>query len=276
MKTLVLFIWKHSFFFLFLLLEGIASMLIVSNNSYQRSGFINASNGFTASILSFSNNITHYIGLVDANEKLAAENARLRSLLPQSYLKIDSTHTQIMDSIHQQLYRYQDAEIISNSFQKRNNYLILNKGRKEHIKPMMGVITDNGIVGIVKDVSENFCTVMSVLHSKLALDVKIKNNGYTGTLVWKGGDYTIGNVQNIPSHVHIHKGDTLLTSGNSSIFPEGIMVGTIQDFSLNQGDNFFKINLKYSVNYNKVKYVYIVDNVVKEELIELKNQTENE
>ena len=276
MKTLVLFIWKHSFFFLFLLLEGIASLLIVSNNSYQRSGFINASNGFTASILSLSNNFTHYIGLVDANEKLAAENARLRSLLPQSYLKLDSTQTQVVDSIHQQLYRYQDAEIISNSFQKRNNYLILNKGRKEHIKPMMGVITDNGIVGIVKDVSENFCTVMSVLHSKLALDVKIKNNGYTGTLVWKGGDYTIGNVLNIPSHVHIHKGDTLLTSGNSSIFPEGIMVGTIQDFSLNQGDNFFQINLKYSVNYNKLKYVYIVDNVVKEELIELKNKTEDE
>jgi rod shape-determining protein MreC len=261
---------------LFLLLEGIAALLIVSNNNYQRSSFINASNGFTASILSLSNNFTHYIGLVSVNEDLANENARLRSLLPQSYLKHDSTHYETIDSVHQQLYRYQHAEIISNSFQKRNNYLILNKGEIEHIKPMMGVITSNGIVGIVKDVSENFCTVISVLHSKSALDVKVKNNGYTGTLVWQGGDYTIGNIQNIPSHVHISKGDTILTSGNSSIFPEGIFIGTIQDFNLKPGDNFYNINLKFSVNYNKVRYVYIVDNVVKEELIGLKNTMDDE
>ncbi len=276
MKTLVLFIWKHSFFFLFLLLEGAAALLIVSNNNYQRSSFINASNGFTASILSLSNTTTHYIGLIKVNEDLANENAHLRSLLPQSYMKFDTTQYEAIDSVHQQLYHYQHAEIISNSFQKRNNYLILNKGEKEHIKPMMGVITSNGIVGIVKDVSRNFCTVISVLHSKSALDVKVKNNGYTGTLVWQGGDYTIGNVQNIPSHVHINKGDTILTSGNSSIFPEGILVGTIQDFSLNPGANFYNIDLKFSVNYNKVKYVYIVDNVVKQELIELKNTMDDE
>ncbi len=276
MKTLFLFIWKHSFFFLFLLLEGIATLLIVSNNGYQRSSFINASNGFTASILSASNNITHYIGLQKVNEDLATENSRLRGLLPQSYMTHDKIYYEIVDTSYQQLYRYQHAEIISNSFQKRNNYLILNKGEREDIKPMMGVITSDGILGIVKDVSTNFCTVISVLHSKSALDVKIKNNGYTGTLVWKTVDYTLGNIQNIPSHVQINKGDTVLTSGNSSIFPEGLLVGTINDFSLEPGANFYDITLIFSTNYNKVKHVYIVDNVVKEELIQLKNSTEDE
>lgn len=276
MKTLVLFIWKHSFFFLFLVLEGIAALLIVSNNGYQKSSFINASNGATASILSVSNNLTHYIGLKNANEELAMENARLRALLPQSYLNNDEKHYEAIDSSHQQLYRYQHAEIISNSFQKRNNYLILNKGERLNIKPMMGVIASNGIVGVVKDVSENFCTVLSVLHSKSALDVKIKNNGYTGTLVWDGNDYTIGNILNIPSHVNISKGDTLLTSGNSSIFPENILVGTIYEYSLNPGDNFYDITISFSTDYNKVKFVYVLDNVVREELIQLKDLMEDE
>jgi rod shape-determining protein MreC len=276
MKNLILFVWKHSFFFLFLLLEGIAAFLIVANNSYQRSAFINASNGFTAGILSVSHNFTRYIGLVEANETLSRENARLRSLLPQSFLKHDTTKTVVKDSLHQQIYQYRNAEIISNSFQKRNNYLILNRGLQDSIRPMMGVIAPNGIVGIVKDVSDNFCSVISVLHSKSALDVKIKNNGYTGTLVWKGGDYTIGNVENIPSHVKIHHGDTVLTSGNSSIFPEGILVGYITDFDLKPGANFYTIHIKFSTNYNKVRNVYIVENVLKDEMVQLKQQTEDE
>lgn len=276
MKTLLLFVWKHSFFFLFLLLEGIASLLIVSNNGYQKSSFINASNGATASILSVSNNLTHYIGLKTVNEELAKENARLRGLLPQSYLNNDKIYYEVSDSSHQQLYRYQEAEIISNSFQKRNNFLVLNKGESMNIKPMMGVITSNGIVGVVKDVSKNFCSVISVLHSKSALDVKIKNNGYTGTLVWNGNDYALGNVLNIPSHVIINKGDTILTSGNSSIFPEDILIGTIHDYSLNPGDNFYDITLSFSTDYNKVKFVYILDNVVREELIQLQDKMKDE
>jgi len=276
MKTLLLFIWKHSFFFMFLILEGVAALLIVSNNNYQRAGFINASNGFTASILSASNSFTHYIGLIETNESLAKENAQLRELIAANQNKHDDSIYDFSDSIHQVHYRYQEANIISNSFQKRNNYLIIDKGLASHIEPSMGVITSNGIVGIVKDVSENFSTVISVLHSKSAIDVKIKSNGYTGTLVWQGQDYTYGKVKNIPSHVHITKGDTITTSGNSSIFPDNILVGTISNFQLDDGASFYDIELKFSVNYNKVKHVYIINNTLKEELIELKTLNEDE
>ena len=276
MKTLVLFIWKHSFFFLFLILEGIASLLIVSNNNYQRASFISASNGFTGSILSASNSLTHYIGLVDANEVLAKENARLHELLTTAEMQIDDSLYQYTDRTHQQHYRYQNANIISNSFQKRNNYIILNKGTLSGIQPAMGVICADGIVGIVKDVSNNFSSVISVLHSKAAIDVKIKSNGYTGTLVWPGNDYTLGKVNNIPSHVHINIGDTIITSGNSSIFPENILVGTISDFQLDDGASFYNISIKFSVNYNKVKHVYIIDNTLKDELISLKKLSEDE
>lgn len=276
MKTLLLFIWKHSFFFMFLLLEGVAALLIVSNNNYQQSSFINASNGFTASILSASNSLTHYVDLVGVNENLAQENARLHNLLDLARIQNNDSIYKHDDSLHKKHYYYQEAEIISNSFLKRNNYLYLNKGTLFNISPSMGVITSDGIIGIVKDVSENFCTVISVLHSKTAIDVKIKRNGYTGTLVWQGHDYLYGTVHNIPSHVIINLGDTITTSGNSSIFPDNIMIGTISDFQLDDGASFYDIKLKFLVNYNQVKFVYIVDNTLKDELNNLKKMNEDE
>ncbi|MCK5857308.1 MAG: rod shape-determining protein MreC [Bacteroidales bacterium] len=276
MKALLLFIWKHSFFFMFLVLEGLAAFFIVSNNSYQRTSFINASNGFTSSILSASNSFTHYIGLTETTERLAHENARLRQLLPASQIrKIDDGFVIDSSNVNQH-YRFQAAEIISNSFQKRNNYLILNKGILAKVKPSMGVVSAEGIVGIVKDVSKNFCTVISVLHSKSAIDVKIQRNGYTGTLKWDGKDYNYAKVMNIPSHVHLELGDTITTSGNSSIFPNNITVGTIDKFDLKKGASFYDIQLGFSANYNKVRFVYIVDNTLKEELQELKNMTVDE
>ena len=276
MKSLLLYIWKHSFFFMFLLLEGVAVLLIVSNNNYQRSSFINASNGFTASILSASNSLTHYVDLVGVNENLAQENAKLHNLLDIAQTQNNDSVYKLDDSLQRKHYYYQEAEIISNSFQKRNNYLYLTKGTLFNISPSMGVITSEGIVGIVKDVSDNFCTVISVLHSKSAIDVKIKRNGYTGTLVWQGQDYLYGTVQNIPSHVIINLGDTITTSGNSSIFPDNIMIGTISDFQLDDGASFYDIKLKFAVNYNQVKYVYIVDNTLKDELNNLKKTNEDE
>jgi len=276
MKNLLLFIWKHSFFFWFLILEGVASFLIVSNNSYQRTSFINASNGFTASILSASNKLTHYIGLSETNDELAKENAQLRELITNCQNILGENIYEYSDSIQQLHYRYQNAKIISNSFQKRNNYLIINKGSKSGIKPLMGVITSSGIIGIVKDVSDNFSTVISVLHSKSAIDIKIKNNGYTGTLVWPGQDYIFGKVKNIPSHVHLTIGDTITTSGNSSIFPDHILVGTISDFQLNKGASFYDIEIKFSVDYNKIKHVYIINNTLKDELNKLKALNEDE
>ena len=261
---------------MFLILEGIAALLIVSNNNYQRSAFINASNGFTSSILSASDNITHYVGLVETNESLAHENARLRELLSSAKIRPNDSIYLINDSIHKQHYRYQSAKIISNSFQKRNNYLVLNKGSLYNIKSTMGVISPDGIVGIVKDVSDDFCLVISILHAKTAIDVMIKSNGYTGTLVWSGKDYMYGEVKNIPSHVQVNIGDTITTSGNSAIFPADIIVGTISDFQLDDGASFFDIKIKFSVNYNQVKYVYIVDNTLKEELINLKKLSKDE
>lgn len=275
MKNLILFFIKNSFFFLFLILEIIAFLLIISNNSYQRSSFISASNGFTSGILSFTSNAADYIGLKSENEKLTKENSRLRSNLKESNLWSNDTFSLRIDSIKQQFYTFKEARIISNSFQNRNNYLILNKGRVNGVKIEMGVISSNGIVGIVNNVSEHFCSVISILHKKSAIDVKIKSNGYTGTTYWPGGDYTHCELKNIPSHALISKGDTLVTSGNSTIFPPEIPVGYIDEIELKNGHNFYDISFKFSVDYNKLSHVYIVDNILNTELKKIK-EVQNE
>ena len=270
MRNLIHFFVKNIFFFLFLFLETIAFFLIVANNSYQRSAFISASNGFTSSILSTVSNATDYIGLKDENLRLAKENASLRSMLKESNLWSDTAFKSFDDSLRHQFYTYKEAQIISNSFQNRNNYLILNKGRIDGIETEMGVISSNGIVGIVNSVSKHFCSVISVLHSKSAIDAKITSNGYTGTIYWSGGDYKLGDLKNIPSHTEFSKADTIVTSGNSSIFPPEIPIGYISDFELRAGQNFYDISFNYSVDYNNIHNVYIIHNLRKEEIKEMK------
>ncbi len=270
MRNLINFLLKYSFFFVFALLEIIAFSLLISNNSYQRTAYLSASNGFTAGIHSKISLFTDYIGLKEENKTLASENAFLRSQLKESNLWKQDSFIQYADTQKTQFYSYIQSQIISNSFQSRNNYLILNKGTADGVETEMGVISSNGVVGIINSVSEHFSTVISILHSKSAVDAKITSNEYTGTCFWPGMDYQLGELKNIPSHVKLQNGDTVVTSGNSSIFPPEIPIGYIKDFSIKAGNNFYKINLNYSVDYNKLNHVYIIHNFLKEELNTIK------
>ena len=270
MRNLINFLIKYSFFIIFIILEVVSFSLLVSNNSYQRSAYITASNGLTAGIQNSLSEVTDYIGLKEENKILASENAHLRSQLKESNLWASDSILEFSDSQKTQFYSYTQAQIISNSFQNRNNYLILNKGSKDGIEKEMGVISSNGIIGIVNTVSENFCSVISILHSKSAIDAKITSNEYTGTCYWPGVDYQIGELKNIPSHTKFKIGDTIVTSGNSSIFPAEIPIGYIHNFELRPGRNFFDIQIVYSVDYNKSNHVYIIHNLHKEELLKIK------
>ncbi|MBP8042284.1 MAG: rod shape-determining protein MreC, partial [Bacteroidales bacterium] len=133
-----------------------------------------------------------------------------------------------------------------------------------------------GVAGIVKDVSANFCTVTSVLHSKSKISAKIKKNNYIGTLVWEGGDYRLANLKDIPTHVKIASGDTIVTSGYSLIFPGGLMIGTVYFYDSNKDNDFYNIKIRLSTDFNKISYVYIVKSLMKPELEELKIKTQND
>lgn len=267
MYNLIIFIKKRANFFLFIFLELICFALIFRNNSFQRSAFINSSNTLSGNILSLVADVREYLYLKEVNEQLAAENARLHGLSPESLNKTlaQNQTISVSDTLLKQQYTYIQSKIINNSVNKRNNYITLNKGSKHGIKPEVAVISSNGIVGITKDVSENFTSVLSVLNKDAKISAKIKKNNYFGSMSWDGDDYRFGTLTDIPTHVNVKVGDTIVTNSFSSIFPENILIGTIYLVEKDEGGNFFKLKVKYSTNFKNVTHIYVVTNLLKDE-----------
>ncbi len=265
MRNLFILLWKYNNFILFLLIEVFCSYLIVQNNNFQHASFVNSSNKVAANVHGVVSDITDYLNLRSINDALSRENAGMHSLMPDLFY-IDSVQkTLVNDSLYVQQYTFMPAKVINNSTNRRNNYLTLNKGSNQGVKPEMGIISSHGIVGIVKDVSPHFCTVMSVLHKDSRISTKIKKSGYIGSLVWDGysADYAI--LKDIPKHVKLAIGDTLITSSFSAIFPEGVLIGTVSKFDPKSGDNFYSIEVKLTTDFNNLSYVYVITNILKEE-----------
>jgi rod shape-determining protein MreC len=269
MRNLFYFLWKYNFFIFFLLLEVVCALLIVRNNNFQQASVFNSTNRVVTEVNSVVSSITGFINLRTTNDALARQNAGLKSLIPDVYY-IDSVLSQVKnDSIYLQQYTFINSRVINNSVNRRNNYLTLNKGSNHGVRPEMGVISGDGIVGIVKDVSDHFCSVMSFLHKDSRISARLKNTGYIGSMVWDGYDETRASLKDIAKHVKVSRGDTIITSSFSAIFPEGILIGIVTDVNPDTGDNFQEITVKLSTSFGKLSYVYIVTNLLKEEQLAL-------
>ena len=275
MRTILLFFYKNHFVFIFLLLEMVSVGLVVQNNSYQKSSFLNSTNFIASNVLFSYSKVSGYFGLKRTNLILAEENARLRSQSVLSFAKYQNNHLVYRDTIYKQQYSFLNASVINNSINKRNNYLTLNKGSDHGIKMEMGVISSNGIIGVVKEVSPNFCAVLSILHQEFRVSSKLKNQGYFGSLTWDGIDYTIGNLNDIPNHVKVVEGDTIVTSGYSSIFPDGIIIGFVKSIAKQPGDPYYTIQVQFSDDIKKVSQVYVINNLFKEEKQNIENSADN-
>ncbi len=269
MRNLFNFIVRHYFFFLFLFLQVVAFTLIFQNHFYQRSAFINSANYLTGNIYETRSNIAQYFNLKSINEELARENNALLENIQGSYLKTDQQVFTFDDTLYRKRFDYINARIINNSVRNRNNYITLNKGRNHGVKPDMGVITPRGVIGIVKEVSSNFSAVISLLHSEMQVSAKIDKNNHLGTMVWEGYDHEKATLKYIPPHVQLEEGDTIVTSGFSHIFPEGIFIGTIAGFEIRKGDNFFTIEIDLAADFNNLNHVNVVTNLYRNELMEL-------
>lgn len=276
MRSLLIFIWKHNFFFLFLLLETISVGLIVRNNYYQQASFINSSNYASASITQSYNNITDYFSLKQTNEILADENARLRSSHKSAFTNKYPVSSLVNDTLLRTKYEYLKAKVVGNTTNRRNNFITLDIGFKQGVTKDMGVISSNGVIGIVKDVSENFSSVMSLLNSKTIISSKVKKDGSFGPLTWDGRDYSLATLTDIPAHVRLAKGDTIVTSGYSSIYPENVNVGIVDSFEQKKGDFFYTVRVKLSTDFKKINYVYIVKNLIKQEQDELEMKSQKD
>ncbi len=265
MGNLIRFLSKNSFVFLFLFLLFVSFVLLVQNNNYQSSKVFNSSNFLIGNLYSTVNNVNDYFNLKEVNAELAEQNAKLQSLQIGSFSKLYGSVINVNDTMYAQKYVYTSAKAINNSTNKRENYITINKGSANGIKAGMGVISAKGVIGTVKNVSKNFCSVMSVLHEKNAVSAKIEKSGYIGSLVWELGNYRIAQLKDIPNHVNLSKGDTVVTSGYSSVFPEGEMLGVVREFDLPEGNNFYNIQIELSVDYKKLSHVFIVKSLMKKE-----------
>lgn len=271
MRNLFKFIIRYHVTLLFIVIEFFSLFLTIQTNSFQRASFINSSTEISGHIYSWFSSVTEYLSVKEENDKLALENIALRKLLKANYINNFITLKTVNDSLYKQKYDYFPAKIINNSVMHQNNYLTLNKGYNQGVRKDMAIINPQGIVGIVKDVSPNFAIVIPAININAHISAKIKKWGCFGTISWDGVDYRKAQLNEIPFHIKLTKGDTLVTSGYSSMFPEGIMVGTISDFDLNDGKDFYNINVNLSTDFMSLNHVYVICNLYKDEQKELEN-----
>ncbi len=280
MRNLFAFIYRFRAFLVFVLLEVLCVYLIVRYNTYQGAAFFNSANKYVGQVLEYQSGITDYFRLTSINNSLARDNAALREELMQfrgqeisdSTAVLDTTFYAATDSSHTAPYVLHASRVINNSVRRMNNYLTLDVGTADGVKPGMGVISANGVVGRVKTVSKNFATVTSVLHSQMLVSAKIKKDNTFGTLKWTGGDYRTAMLDYIPLHVNPAKGDTIVTSGFNTVFPGGILLGTISSVEKEQDKSFYTIKVKLAVDFAQLSYVYVVENTTMHEQEDLEQQ----
>lgn len=276
MRNLILFFTRNYYVILFLLLESLSLFLFFQNNHLQRAHFLNSSNAIAGNIYNMYSEVTQYFSLREQNEKLSEENSILRNQLRELYINELKAPVHIKDTLHNKQYIYYSAKVVNNSTNRRNNYLTLNIGSSHGVKEGDGVIASDGVVGIVRTVSDNFSSVMSCLHVNVRVPVVIKKFNEFSILQWDGRSEEYSRLSApIPSHLEISKGDTVVTSG-SGIFPEGIMAGTIESFEKIAGNTFYDVTVKLSTDFSQLKYVMVVHNLLREEQVKLEQSSQHD
>jgi rod shape-determining protein MreC len=281
MRNLFAFIYRFRAFLIFVLLEALCIFLIVRYNTYQGAAMFNSANTYVGQVLEFQSGVTDYFRLASVNSTLAQENAVLRQELMYYRKEAESDSTDLLDttffasndSSKTEPYILHTGRVINNSVRRTNNYLTLAVGTLDGVKPGMGVISPNGVVGRVKTVSRHYATVTSLLHSQMLISAKIKKDNTFGTIKWVGGDYRTALLDYIPLHIKPEVGDTIVTSGYNTVFPEGIKIGTISKVERELDKSFYTIRVQLAVDFAQLSYVYVVENPRKPEQDSLELET---
>ena len=242
--------------------------MIINQGTFQNSVFHNATTNVASVFYTQISNIADYFSLNKDNKNLAAKNAELQrkvSNLEDFIARKNYESTLYEDTILKVI----PAKVVNHTVDKINNYMIINKGRKDGITENMSVINTEGVVGVVQSVSENYAVVISILSSKLKISGKFKKTGYLCSVFWNGISPYTGSVINIPEHITAAVGDTIVTSGYSSIFPENIMIGTVKNVSLNTSTAWNDLTIEYATNFMSIRYVNVIVNSHFEELLNL-------
>lgn len=270
MRNILNFIIRYSKWFVFTFYVLMSCILLVDNNIYQQSVYLTSANGFTGGVYGIWSQVAGYFHLKTINESLQASNADLQNQVLNlksqiAELKIHRDDT-LMNPQDRQRFDYVSAAVINNNTRHPRNYFTINRGRLDGIKPGMGVVDQNGVVGIVNVTGDHMSRVISLLNETQRFSVKLKGSSFIGSLNWRGRDATIGYVEEIPRHAVYKTGDTIVTSGYSTTFPEGIPIGVVLNRVHSNDDSFFTFKVKLISDFKALSSIRVIKDVYKSEI----------
>ena len=270
MQQIFNFIFKNSYRLLFLLLLGVSLVLTIQAHSYHKSKVISSANFLTGGVYEKINNVSEYLNLKSQNEELALENARLKSILFNAKDTTSIPKTDTIKGVNKANIIV--SKIIHNSYNSYENYLTINSGETAGIKPDMGVVNSAGIIGVIDKTSKNYATIISILNVKSQINAKIKKSNHFGTLKWDGKSTGFVQLIDVPRLASVRKGDTIVTGGQSVIFPENIGIGTIHKIYKDDQTHYYTLEIKLFNDMTNLGHVYIIKSKDREEIKNLEKR----
>ena len=272
MQQIISFFIKNKNFLLFAVLFLISFILTLESHSYHNSKLVSSTNFFSGKIYKVSSSITDYFDLKEQNKFLLEQN----SLLLEFQANNTKARSQkMLDRTLSKNFSFTDAMVIKNVYGKTNNHITIDKGHNDSLEVDMGVITSKGIVGIVNKTSSKYARIQSVLNTRSQINAQLKKSKHFGFLTWNTQNPHVVQLTEIPKLAPIAIGDTIITGGNSSIFPKGILVGSIANYTLEYNDSY-TVDVRLFNDMTNLSHVYVIKNKNKQEIIQLQSNTDAE
>lgn len=266
MQQIFNFVIKNKTFLLFLLLFGISLSLTIQSHNYHRSQFINSANSLTGGVYGTFNGIGQYFNLKEQNQILVEENKKLREQILNTP---ETVSTSLIDTtLIDDRFEIISAKVYKNSYNSPNNYLTINRGKRDSIQQDYGVITSKGIVGIIDNSSHKFSTVLSILSDKSRINATLKSSNQSGSLTWNGNSPYFAQLDDVSKFAKVAVGDTIITGGQSAIFPKGIGIGRVEAFNTDETGDTYTIEVRLFNDMTTLEHIYIIKN---KDLTEIKS-----
>ncbi|MGM9797364.1 MAG: rod shape-determining protein MreC [Parabacteroides sp.] len=279
MRKLLEFLVGKRHWFLFLGLLAFSLALIYRDNAYQRNVLFSSANRVAGSLASVSGEVISYMHLREINKELLERNGQLESQLLDLQDQLDAFMADTVlfqgfsaDSTEHFPYSFVVAQVVNNSVSRLSNYITVNKGRLDGVTPDMGVVSERGIVGIVSTVSDRFAVIIPLLNPKLRISCKLQGSSYFGSLSWNGRNTRYATLEELPRHVEFQRGDTIVTSGYSAVFPAGLIVGVVEDYEKQHDDNFYALQVRLATDFHALNHVRIIKNFLQQEQLDIEKE----
>ena len=279
MRKLLEFLVGKRHWFLFMVLLAFSLTLIYRNNAYQRNVLFSSANVVAGRLSAVSGEVISYMHLREINKELLERNGQLESQVLDLQDQLDAFMADTVlfkgfaaDSTERFPYSFVVAQVVNNSVVHLSNYITVNKGRKDGITPDMGVVSERGVVGIVSTVSDHFSVIIPLLNPKLRLGCKVLGSSYFGSLSWNGHNTRYATLEELPRHVEFQRGDTIVTSGYSAVFPAGLIVGIVEDYEKQHDDNFYALQVRLATDFQALNHVRIIKNFLQQEQLEVEKE----